>query len=153
MRAVLQRVKESQVLVAGQVVGKIDAGLLVLLGVQAGDTREELVFLADKIIHLRIFEDHAGKMNFSLLDAGGKLLVVSQFTLLADCRKGRRPNFLQAEQPAIAAQMVQQFANYVEGQGIAVETGQFGADMQVHLINDGPVTIVLDSRDHFQDRK
>lgn len=153
MRAVIQRVSECKVLVDGNIVGQIDAGMLVLLGVQAGDSDQQLQFLADKIIHLRIFEDEAGKMNRSLLESGGQMLVVSQFTLLADTRKGRRPNFLQAEQPSIAANMVEKFVGYVAGQGIAVETGQFGADMKVHLVNDGPVTIVLDTRDHFQDRK
>lgn len=153
MRAVIQRVTASQVVVQETCVGSIGRGLLVLLGIQSGDTDDELKFLADKIIHLRIFEDQAGKMNLSLPESGGQMLVVSQFTLLADCRKGRRPNFLLAEQPAPAAEMVQQFAHYVAGQGIAVEMGQFGADMKVHLVNDGPVTVILDSRDHFQDRK
>lgn len=153
MRAVIQRVTECQVRVADQCVGNIGQGLLVLLGIQAGDSEDELFFLADKIIHLRIFEDQAWKMNRSLLDSGGQMLVVSQFTLLADCRKGRRPNFLQAEQPAAAADFVSKFAQHVAGQGIAVESGRFGADMKVQLVNDGPVTIILDSRDHFQVRK
>jgi len=153
MRAVIQRVTASRVVVQNTRVGSIGDGLLVLLGIQAGDTDDDLKFLADKIIHLRIFEDQSGKMNRSLLDSGGQMLVVSQFTLLADCRKGRRPNFLLAEQPDKAAATVQQFTQYVAGQGIAVETGKFGADMQVHLVNDGPVTIILDSRDYFHDRK
>jgi D-tyrosyl-tRNA(Tyr) deacylase len=151
------------VYVSDQCIGKIGAGLLVLLGVQKGDTAEELRYLADKIIHLRIFEDQEGKMNLSLQESGGQMLLVSQFTLLADTRKGRRPSFLDAEHPEAAAAMVEAFRRHVTeqlekgrletGQGRAVEMGRFGADMKVSLINDGPVTITLDSRDHFQSRK
>lgn len=146
MRAVLQRVSESRVTVGGTVAGQIGSGMLVLLGVEQGDTAEDLRRLADKIIHLRIFEDAAGKMNRSLIDTGGAMLVVSQFTLLADCRKGRRPAFTAAEAPQAASAMYEAFADYVQGQGVHVERGVFAADMQVHLINEGPVTILLDSR-------
>lgn len=158
MRAVVQRVSQASVHVSDECIGEIGAGLLVLLGVQKGDTAEELRYLADKIIHLRIFEDQEGKMNLSLRETGGQMLLVSQFTLLADTRKGRRPNFLDAELPEVAEPMVEEFRQYVlrqlkTGQGSAVEIGRFGADMKVSLVNDGPVTITLDTRDHFQSRK
>jgi D-aminoacyl-tRNA deacylase len=153
MRAVVQRVSESKVVVDEKCVGKIQSGLVVLLGIQAGDNHEDVAFLADKIIHLRIFEDQAGKMNRSLLESNGQMLLISQFTLLADCSKGRRPNFLLAEKPATATRLVDDFRGLVTGQGIDVQTGIFGADMKVHLVNDGPVTITLDSRTHRQDRK
>lgn len=146
MRAVLQRVSESRVTVDDRVVGQIGSGMLVLLGVEQGDTAEDLRRLADKVIHLRIFEDAAGKMNRSLIDSGGAMLLVSQFTLLADCRKGRRPAFTAAEAPQAANALYEAFSEYVQGQGVRVERGVFAADMQVHLINDGPVTILLDSR-------
>lgn len=147
MRAVVQRVISSHVEVEGKTVGKIGRGLMVLLGVQQGDTSEDLNYMADKLPRLRIFADEAGKMNLSLLDIRGELLLVSQFTLLADCRKGRRPSFFAAEAPALAEAICQSLAEQIAGQGIAVEKGVFAADMQVHLINDGPVTIWLDSRD------
>lgn len=150
MRAVVQRVSEARVSVEGSVVGQIEAGLLVLLGVERGDTLAELHYLADKIIQLRIFEDQAGKMNRSLVDSDGSMLLVSQFTLLGDCRKGRRPAFTAAEEPQQAKAMYEAFGAYVQGQGIALETGRFAADMQVQLINDGPVTIWIDTRDHLQ---
>lgn len=146
MRAVIQRVQSSHVEVEGVTTGRIDQGLLVLLGVEQGDSESDLVYLSDKISQLRIFADDQGKMNRSLLDIGGQMLVVSQFTLLGDCRKGRRPSFFAAEQPALANAMCEAFVKRVQGQGVKVETGVFAADMQVHLINDGPVTIILDSR-------
>jgi D-tyrosyl-tRNA(Tyr) deacylase len=153
MRTVLQRVRSSRVVVDGETVGEIGAGLLVLLGIEQGDSDRDLRYLADKILHLRIFPDEAGKMNLSLIDSAGEMLVVSQFTLMADCRKGRRPNFLASADPAVAKDFVDAMVDYVAGQGVRVATGRFAADMQVHLINDGPVTITLDSRDYFQDRK
>lgn len=147
MRAVLQRVARSEVTVEGKTVGKIEKGLLVLLGVQKGDTQEECILMADKIARLRIFEDEAGKMNRSLLDVGGAVLAVSQFTLFADCAKGRRPSFLEAARPEEAIPLYEQFQTCLREEGILVETGQFGADMQVTLENDGPVTIYLDTRE------
>jgi D-tyrosyl-tRNA(Tyr) deacylase len=118
----------------------------VLLGVQQGDGADDLEYMVDKLANLRIFPDEQGKMNRSLLDIGGEMLLVSQFTLLGDCRKGRRPSFIQAEQPALADAAYQQVAARLRQLGIQVETGIFAADMEVHLINDGPVTILLDSR-------
>ena len=145
MRAVVQRVSESEVTVDGESVGRIGRGLMVLLGVAGGDTETEVRFLADKIPRLRIFEDDGGKMNRSLLDVGGGMLVVSQFTLLADCRKGRRPSFVQAAQPETANALYEDFVRRVRELGIHVETGQFGAMMAVSLVNDGPVTLILES--------
>ncbi len=145
MRSVVQRVKESHVSVAGEVVAQIGHGLLVLLGVAKGDTHKDAKYLADKISHLRIFEDHEGKMNRSLLETGGSMLVVSQFTLLGDCRKGRRPSFIQAARPEDADHLYKSFAELVRDMGIPVKTGCFGAMMAVSLINDGPVTIVIES--------
>jgi D-tyrosyl-tRNA(Tyr) deacylase len=147
MRALIQRVTSSRVCVEGETVGQIERGLLVLLGVQRGDDERDFQFLRDKIPQLRIFEDDQGKMNRSLIDAGGQVLVVSQFTLLADCRKGRRPSFIDAEDPRVANQWCDRFAAAMAEQGIEVASGRFGADMQVELVNDGPVTIWLDSRD------
>jgi D-aminoacyl-tRNA deacylase len=144
MRAVLQRVSRAEVVVDGSTVGKIQAGLVVLLGVAQGDTLREAIQLADKIVQLRIFEDEAGKMNRSLLETGGELLAVSQFTLLADCRKGRRPSFIQAAGPAEAQRLYEQFVAAVQAHRIPVAQGIFQAHMEVTLTNDGPVTIVLD---------
>lgn len=146
MRAVVQRVSESSVSVAGRVVGAIGPGLLVLLGVAQGDTRQDADYLADKIVQLRIFEDETGKMNRSLLETGGALLVVSQFTLLGDCRKGRRPSFAGAAPPETAEALYEHFAAQVRAKGVPVATGQFRAMIKVHIINDGPVTLVIDSR-------
>jgi D-tyrosyl-tRNA(Tyr) deacylase len=146
MRAVIQRVKSSQVFVDGRVTGKIGKGLLVLLGVRKGDGESDLSFLASKIPELRIFEDDSGKFNLSLREIHGEILVVSQFTLYGDCRKGRRPSFTEAEEPAIANHLYEQFISKLKGQGIPVQTGEFQAKMEVHLINDGPVTLLLDSR-------
>ncbi len=144
MRAVLQRVKESSVTVDGTVVGKIGRGILVLLGVAGEDTEKEAGYLVDKIIHLRIFEDEEGKMNRSLVDIGGSLLVVSQFTLLGDCRKGRRPSFVQAAPPDRASQLYEYFVEQARQKGVPTETGQFRAMMDVALVNDGPVTLILE---------
>ena len=146
MRAVVQRVKKSSVNVDNQIIGRIDKGLLVLLGVAKGDTPSDADYLAHKIVNLRIFEDDDAKMNRSLLSIGGKMLVVSQFTLLGDCRKGRRPSFAAAASPQKAAELYEYFVQRVRGLGIAVETGRFQAMMEVTLINDGPVTLVLESR-------
>ena len=145
MRAVVQRVSESSVTVDDRVVGKIDKGLLVLLGVAKGDEPRAADYLAEKISNLRIFEDDHGKMNRSLMDIQGEMLVVSQFTLLGDCRKGRRPSFIQAAPPEIADRLYLHFAEAVRSKGVYVETGQFQAMMAVKLINDGPVTLVLES--------
>lgn len=146
MRAVVQRCSSGSVTVGGEVIGQIGRGLVVLLGVATGDTETDLDYLVDKIIGLRIFEDSAGKMNLGLQDVQGEMLVVSQFTLLADTRKGRRPSFLEAAPPEIADQFYQQFVAKVRIQGINVATGRFRAEMQVALVNEGPVTIVIDSR-------
>ncbi len=146
MKAVIQRVKESSVTVGGACIGKIEKGLLVLLGVEKGDTFREADFLADKIIHLRIFEDEQGKMNRSLKDTGGAMLVVSQFTLLGDCRKGRRPSFVQAADPEKAEKLYEYFVEKAKENEITVETGRFRAMMEVSLINDGPVTLLVESK-------
>ena len=145
MRAVVQRVKKSSVNVDNQIIGRIDKGLLVLLGVAKGDTPSDADYLANKIVNLRIFEDDDAKMNRSLLTIGGKMLVISQFTLLGDCRKGRRPSFIAAASPQKAAELYECFVQQVRRLGIAVETGRFQAKMEVDLINDGPVTLVLES--------
>ncbi len=146
MRAVIQRVKSAQVCVDGRVSGKIEKGLLVLLGVGKGDGESDLSFLASKIPDLRIFEDDSGKFNLSSKEIGGEILVVSQFTLFGDCRKGRRPSFSEAEEPAVAKHLYEQFILKLKEQGVPVQTGEFQARMEVHLINDGPVTLLLDSR-------
>jgi len=146
MRAVVQRVKQSSVKTGEKIVGQIGKGLLVLLGVATGDTAKDADYLADKIINLRIFEDEEGKMNRSLIDTGGELLAVSQFTLLADCRKGRRPSFIKAAEPEKATELYETFINCVREKGVGVQTGRFQAMMEVALINDGPVTIIIESR-------
>ena len=145
MRAVVQRVSQSDVDVDGEKVGSIGTGLLVLLGVARGDEASAADYLAEKISNLRIFEDGDGKMNRSLMDIRGEMLVVSQFTLLGDCRKGRRPSFIQAAPPEIADRLYLHFVEAVRSKGVHVETGQFQAMMAVKLINDGPVTLVLES--------
>ncbi|GAA5529907.1 D-aminoacyl-tRNA deacylase [Herpetosiphon gulosus] len=145
MRAIIQRVASASVTVAEQIVGQINAGLLVLLAVSPSDTSDDLQKLADKILNLRIFPDEQDRFDRSLIDCQGQLLVVSQFTLYADTRKGRRPSFTGAAAPALAEPMVEQFIAYCRGQGITTASGQFGAAMQVQLINDGPVTIILDT--------
>jgi len=145
MRACIQRVSQSRVVVEGEVTGQIGRGLLVLLGVAQDDTDAQLTWLADKIVGLRIFEDEQGKMNRSLAEVGGEMLVVSQFTLYGDCRKGRRPSFASAAPPEKAEQMYDDFVQYVSRQGVTVATGRFRAHMEVELTNDGPVTIWIDS--------
>jgi D-tyrosyl-tRNA(Tyr) deacylase len=146
MRAVIQRVKSAQVSVDGRVSGKIGKGLLVLLGVGKGDGESDLSFLTSKIPELRIFEDDSGKFNLSLKEIDGEILVVSQFTLFGDCRKGRRPSFTEAEEPSTAKHLYEQFILKLKERGVPVQTGEFQARMEVHLINDGPVTLLLDSR-------
>lgn len=146
MRAVLQRVAECDVRVAGEVVGSIGAGLCILLGVETGDTEADVKQLADKCVLLRIFDDAEGKMNLSVIDAGGSVLVVSQFTLLADCAKGRRPSYVKAAPPELAEGLYEKFVGEIAARGIPVARGKFRADMQVHLVNSGPVTIVVDTR-------
>lgn len=146
MRAVVQRVTEADVTVNQQVIGSILRGMVVLLGVETGDTQDDLNYLADKIIGLRIFGDAEGKMNLSLIDTSGSALIISQFTLLGDVRKGKRPSFIAAAAPEVARELYEQFCARVAACGVSVATGQFAADMQVRLINDGPVTLLLDSR-------
>jgi D-aminoacyl-tRNA deacylase len=146
MRIVLQRVSRAHVEVAGETVGSIASGLVILLGVTHTDAREDADYLASKVIHLRIFPDDEGRMNRSLLDAGGALLVVSQFTLYGDCRKGRRPGFDQAAAPEHARGLYEYFVQRLQSSSVKVATGVFQADMEIHLVNDGPVTFVLDSK-------
>lgn len=146
MRAVIQRVKNSAVSVQGNIVGNIGRGILVLLGVGKHDDEKDADYLADKIIHLRIFEDENGKMNRSLADVGGECLIVSQFTLYGDCRKGRRPSFTEAAPPEKANALYEYFVGSVRKKDIRVHTGQFQAMMDVSLINDGPVTFIVESR-------
>lgn len=147
MKALLQRVTSASVSVAGEVVGQIGPGLVVLVGVGSGDTESEARYLAQRTANLRIFPDKEGKFNLSVLDIRGELLVVSQFTLLADTRKGRRPNFAEAAPPAQAEELIEQFIAEARATGLKVETGQFQQYMQVEIHNDGPVTIMLDSQD------
>jgi D-tyrosyl-tRNA(Tyr) deacylase len=145
MRAVLQRVSQARVVIADEVVGQIGRGLLVLLGVTHTDTEEQARWLADKIVSLRIFNDADSKMNLGLTEVGGEILVVSQFTLHGDCRKGRRPSFIKAAPPEIAVPLYEAFIDAIKAQGIRTATGRFGAMMQVELVNDGPVTLIVDS--------
>ena len=146
MRAVVQRVSRASVTVAGEVVGRIDQGLLILLGVTHDDGPEQVRWLADKCVNLRIFEDEEGKMNRSLIEVGGGALVVSQFTLYGDSRKGRRPSFVAAARPELATPLYEDFVAAVTELGVPlVQTGVFGADMAVELLNDGPVTLVVDT--------
>lgn len=146
MRACVQRVTQASVTVDGQIVGQIERGLLVLLGVASDDTNDDAKQLAAKIAGLRVFEDEEGKMNRAMADVGGAMLVVSQFTLLGDCRKGRRPNFTAAAGPELAEALYESFAACVRSEGIPVATGRFRQHMQVALVNDGPVTLLLDTR-------
>jgi D-tyrosyl-tRNA(Tyr) deacylase len=146
MKAVLQRVTRAEVRVDGATVGSVDRGLLVLVGVAQGDTASDADALAEKIATLRIFEDAGGKMNLAVADVAGSVLAVSQFTLLADTSRGRRPSFTGAMQPAEAEGLFERFCAAVRARGLRVETGRFGASMQVELVNDGPVTILLDSQ-------
>jgi D-aminoacyl-tRNA deacylase len=145
MRALLQRVTSASVTVDERIVGQIEQGLLILLGIGHNDSALDIKNLVHKIVHLRIFGDDEGKMNHSLLDVGGKALVVSQFTLYADMRKGRRPSFTEAAPPTLAEPLVERFKDAIASYGIHVEGGVFGADMKVNLLNDGPVTLWLDS--------
>ena len=149
MRTVVQRVTRAQVSIGDEGVGAIGAGLVVLLGIRAEDSEKDLTWLADKIVHLRVFEDESGKMNNSLTDIGGEVLIISQFTLYGDCRKGRRPGFSGAAPPEIAEPLYQQFVDAVRARNIQVATGTFQAEMQVELVNDGPVTLLLDSEKKF----
>ena len=147
MRVVLQRVKRASVTIEGRVTGEIERGFMILAAIGAGDTEEDLQYIADRIIHLRVFEDDAGKMNRSLVDIGGAMLVISQFTLYADCRKGRRPGFTDAAPPEQASRDFARFLDILRASGLQVETGRFGAMMDVDLLNSGPVTILMDSRE------
>jgi D-tyrosyl-tRNA(Tyr) deacylase len=149
MRAVVQRVKKSHVEIEDQIVGQIGHGLTVLLGVEEDDEQADGLYLAEKIANLRIFEDADGKMNASLLDVGGALLVISQFTLMGDARRGRRPSFSKAARPEKAIPLYEDFITKMREKGIVVETGVFQADMTVHIANDGPVTLLLDSKKGF----
>lgn len=149
MRAVVQRVAEADVTVEGAVTGAIETGLAVLLGVDVDDTSADADHLAEKICHLRIFEDGAGKMNRSVIEAGGSILAVSQFTLLGDCRKGRRPSFIRAARPEDASALFDEFTAACRDRGVTVAEGVFQAEMMVRIHNDGPVTILLDSKKEF----
>ena len=144
MRAVVQRVSRARVVVAGETVGEIGRGLLVLLGVAPTDTREQVSWMAEKIAGMRIFRDAEEKMNLSVQDVGGAVLVVSQFTLYGDCSKGKRPSFIDAAKPEIAIPLYEAFLDALRALGIPVAAGRFGADMAVELVNDGPVTMILD---------
>lgn len=149
MRVVVQRVKNARVEVGGQLVGRIGEGLLLLLGVKGDDSIEDVDYLVGKVLDLRIFEDHAGKMNLSIMDKGGEILVVSQFTLYGDCRKGRRPSFDEAAPMELAIKLYDLFVEEMKKKGMRVETGKFGAFMDVNLTNSGPVTLLLDSKKVF----
>ncbi len=149
MRAVVQRVTKSSVTVDGQITGATDEGLVVLIGVEEGDTDKDAGYIADKVSGLRIFEDENEKMNLSVKDVGGSILAISQFTLLGDVRKGKRPSFITAEDPEIANRLYQQVCENIRNQGIKVETGNFQAHMILKINNNGPVTILLDSRKTF----
>ncbi|QRG69448.1 D-aminoacyl-tRNA deacylase [Brevibacillus choshinensis] len=145
MRVVVQRTREASVTVAGEVVGQIEHGLMLLVGITHEDGEKEVEFVADKIANLRIFEDEEGKMNHSVLETGGQILSVSQFTLYGDCRKGRRPNFMAAARPEHAEPLYELFNKKLREKGLQVETGRFGAMMDVRLLNDGPVTLIVES--------
>jgi len=145
MRACIQRVTEARVTVAGELVGEIGAGLCVLIGIAQEDSGDDVAWMAEKLVEIRLFGDADGKMNFSLSDTGGSLLLISQFTLLGDCRKGRRPSYLSAAPPELAERLYLELAAAIAARGVQVATGRFRADMQVALINDGPVTLIVDS--------
>ncbi|MBS4804480.1 MAG: D-tyrosyl-tRNA(Tyr) deacylase [Clostridium sp.] len=149
MRAVVQRVTSSKVVVDDKIIGEIGKGLNILIGISKEDTEEDLLYLRDKIINLRIFEDENDKMNLSLLDVKGEILAISQFTLYGDCRKGRRPNFMEAEGGDKAKALYERFIDLLKEKNIRVETGEFGAHMKVDIQNDGPVTLILDSKKNF----
>ena len=146
MRAVIQRVKSASVVVGTEATGRIGKGLLVLLGVAVSDNIGDAEYLADKTVNLRIFEDENHKMNRSLLDIGGDILVVSQFTLLGDCKKGRRPSFVNAAPPELADRLYRQFVDRIRQKNVSVKTGRFQTNMAVSLVNDGPVTLIIDSK-------
>jgi len=149
VKALLQRVTGASVSIGGEVVGRIGRGLVILVGVASGDTEKDIDYLAQKVVNLRIFPDDAGRFNRSALDIKGELLAVSQFTLLADTRKGRRPSFVEAAPPAQAEELFERFVEQIRATGLKVETGRFQQYMQVEIHNDGPVTILLDSREKF----
>ncbi len=149
MRAVIQRVRSASVTIGDRIHGSIGPGMLVLLGIRGGDTQKDLHWLAEKVVHLRIFADQEGKMNKSLADIAGEMLIISQFTLYGDCRKGRRPGFAAAAPPEIAEPMYRQFIEEIQIRQIRIAEGIFQAAMQVELVNDGPVTILLDSEKNF----
>lgn len=149
MRAVVQRVLRSKVTVNREVTGEIDCGLTVLVGVEDGDTEKDAAYIADKVTGLRVFDDETGVMNRSVIDAGGAILAVSQFTLLGDCRKGKRPNYMRAARPEAAERLYRVFVDACRAAGVSVEEGRFRTDMLVCIENDGPVTILLDSRKQF----
>lgn len=146
MRSVIQRVKKARVIVEDRLVGEIGGGVVVLLAVGREDGEKDITYLADKIINLRIFDDKEGKMNLSLLEVGGEILAVSQFTLYGDCRKGRRPSFDEAASATPARELYEKFVEFLRGKGLKVETGEFQARMLVEIYNDGPVTFILDSK-------
>ncbi|ALS23194.1 MULTISPECIES: D-aminoacyl-tRNA deacylase [Paenibacillus] len=146
MRVVLQRSKNAAVTVDGQTVGKISHGLVLLVGIADGDTEQDAAYIAEKVAGLRIFDDQAGRMNLSVLETGGQVLSISQFTLYGDCRKGRRPNFMGAARPEHAEPLYDRFNDLLRERGLQVETGRFGARMDVSLVNDGPVTLIVESR-------
>ncbi|MCL1630484.1 D-aminoacyl-tRNA deacylase [Sporolactobacillus sp. CPB3-1] len=148
MRVVLQRVKNAKVDIDGETVGKINSGLLLLVGIKNEDTEQDLQYVADKLAGLRIFEDEGGKMNRSIVEAGGAILSVSQFTLYGDASKGRRPSFISAARPEIAEPLYEAFNDKLRAHGLHVETGVFGANMAVSLVNDGPVTLIIESKKH-----
>ncbi|MDP3480165.1 MAG: D-aminoacyl-tRNA deacylase [Desulfoprunum sp.] len=149
MRAVVQRVSRASVHVDRQLAGSIGGGLVVFLGIHGNDGPDEIQWMADKIIHLRIFDDDVGKMNRCLLDIGEEMLIVSQFTLYGDCRKGRRPGYTEAASPTVAEPVYQRFIEEVQKRGVSVATGRFQATMEVELVNDGPVTLLIDSEKRF----
>jgi len=147
LKALIQRVSSARVVIEGKTAGSICNGLCILAGIASGDTEDDIDYLVNKLLNLRIFADSSGKFNFSVLDIGGELLLVSQFTLLADTRKGRRPSFTRASPPEEAENLFELFVKKCRSSGLKTETGRFQAMMQVHIVNDGPVTIMLDSRE------
>ncbi|MEQ8197953.1 MAG: D-aminoacyl-tRNA deacylase [Clostridiaceae bacterium] len=149
MRAVVQRVKESSVKVQGKIIGEIKEGLNILVGITKGDSDEDIKYIRDKVVNLRIFSDENGKMNLSIKDVKGEMLIISQFTLYGDCRKGRRPSFINALGGEEANVIYEKLVDSFREEGLKVETGEFGADMEVEIINDGPVTLILESNKDF----